>query len=220
MSDTDSDVTIEPDPSDWDHSPNLFTPSPPQSVSKRQSSYHQLSDSDNEEPCSSVKQSFQHQTTEDLSNGRSSPKLLKRINKSSLSKSPSSSSQKNEKSIVFGKIDDQNNSAKDKKLDASKGVPQKKLHDSQVLKRKHSSGESVQRGFQKQSLLKLYLHVNMALNVTGKTLITSRNFPILVSIQMLLHVYFGSWIFLILFVIFCFDIRYVLECLDAFTSVV
>lgn len=145
MSDTDSDVTIEPDPSDWDHSPNLFTPSPPQSVSKRQSSYHQLSDSDNEEPCSSVKQSFQHQTTEDLSNGRSSPKLLKRINKSSLSKSPSSSSQKNEKSIVFGKIDDQNNSAKDKKLDASKGVPQKKLHDSQVLKRKHSSGDSSKR---------------------------------------------------------------------------
>lgn len=145
MSDTDSDVTIEPDPSDWDHSPNLFTPSPPQSVSKRQSSYHQLSDSDNEEPCSSVKHSFQHQTTEDLSNGRSSPKLLKRINKSSLSKSPSSSSQKNEKSIVFGKIDNQNNSAKDKKLDASKGVPQKKLHDSQVLKRKHSSGDSSKR---------------------------------------------------------------------------
>lgn len=143
MSDTDSDVTIEPDPSDWDHSPNLFTPSPTQSVSKRQSSYHQLSD--NDEPCSSVKQSFQQQTTEDLSNGRSSPKLLKRINKSSLSKSPSSSSQKNEKSIVFGKIDNQNNSAKDKKLDASKGVPQKKLHDSQVLKRKHSSGDSSKR---------------------------------------------------------------------------
>lgn len=147
MSDTDSDVTIEPDPSDWDHSPNLFTPSPPkQSVSKRQTSYHQLSDSDNEEPCSSVKQSFQHQGTEDISNGRSSPKLLKRIKKSSLSKSPSLSSQKNEiKSSVLEKIGDQNNSAKHKKPDASKSVPQKQIHDSQVLKRKHSSGDSSKR---------------------------------------------------------------------------
>lgn len=145
MSDTDSDVTIEPDPSDWDHSPNLFTPSPPkQSVSKRQSSYHQLSDSDNEEPRSSVKQSF-HQTTEDFSNGRSSPKLLKKIKKSSLSKSPSLSLQKNEKSSVLSKIDDQNNSAKSKNLDAVKDVPQKHIHDSQVLKRKHSSGDSSNR---------------------------------------------------------------------------
>lgn len=145
MSDTDSDVTIEPDPSDWDHSPNLFTPSPPkQSVSKRQSSYHQLSDSDNEEPPSSVKQSF-HQTTEDSSNGRSSPKLLKKIKKSSLSKSPSLSLQKNEKSSVLSKIDDQNNSAKSKNLDAVKDVTQKQIHDSQVLKRKHSSGDSSKR---------------------------------------------------------------------------
>lgn len=134
MSDTDSDVTIEPDPSDWDLCPNLNIPTN-SSLSKRQKSYHNMSDSEEEEPSLKL-------NTEDSHSGRSSPRLLKKIKKSPLSKTLISNSLQGEKSAVLDSESDLNNSARSKKSSESKSVPRKESRDSPALKRKHSSGDS------------------------------------------------------------------------------
>ncbi|XP_061174599.1 tyrosyl-DNA phosphodiesterase 1-like isoform X1 [Saccostrea echinata] len=144
MSDTDSDATIEPDPSDWD-SPNLFSPSPTRpSISKRQSTYHQLSDSDDEPDFVKRQAKTVHgQNTDDSMNGKTSPKLLKKNHKPILANS-SLSKIKDEKSTDMEKLNDQNNSARNKKSGIGKIVPEKRV-DSPSLKRKHSSGDSSRR---------------------------------------------------------------------------
>ena len=144
MSDTDSDVTIEPDPSDWDLCPNLKIPTN-SSLSKRQKSYHNMSDSEEEEPSLKLPAAIQRQNTEDSHSGRSSPRLLKKIKRSPLSKTLISNSLQGEKSAVLDSESDLNNSARSKKSSESKSVPRKESRDSPALKRKHSSGDSPKR---------------------------------------------------------------------------
>ncbi|XP_056022716.1 tyrosyl-DNA phosphodiesterase 1-like isoform X3 [Ostrea edulis] len=148
MSDTDSDATIEPDPSDWD-SPLFCNPSPTKpTFPKRQSTNHQLSDSEDEEPKSVMKQpaTIRRQNTQDFLSGRTSPKLLKKVNKHVMAYSPISTSQKDKNSSEFKKTSDQNNSARGGKSGASKSVPETRVKDCPSLKRKHSSSDSSSRG--------------------------------------------------------------------------